>query len=67
MNPSFCRHLRNKKMFIPAPSDDIAADDRVSPGDNDHCWCNRTLTEVGLDDQPVGRTLCQPGRQCYQE
>ena len=61
-----CRHLRTKKMYIPAQADEVfaARDDSES---SCHCWCNRTLTEVGLDDKLAGLHDCNPSRSCFQE
>jgi hypothetical protein len=64
-----CRFLRSKTMYIPqvgeveaiAPTKDATADAAC------HYWCNRTLTEVGFDDQPVHRDVCRPGRACFEE
>lgn len=62
-----CRHLRTKKMYIPAEAHDVF----TSPGQEcefcGHCWCNRTLTEVGLDDRQVAIQLCGPSRSCFEE
>ncbi len=61
-----CKFLRTKKMFIPALTNESApADDDLH--ESAHCWCNRTLTEVGPDDEPVGRQACHPSRTCFQE
>jgi len=62
-----CKHLRNKSMFIPALA-------KEGPGNPDepallssHCWCNRTLSETGPDDQAVGPQVCQPSRTCFED
>ena len=62
-----CKHLRTKKMYIPAQADEVFAvgDDGAEP--SSHCWCNRTLTEVGQDDKQVGIRLCNPSRPCFEE
>ena len=69
MNPvNVCRHLRTKKMYIPAQADDVfsaSADKNEQPGG--HCWCNRTLTEVGLDDNLAGLQSCNPSRSCFED
>ena len=67
MKQELCRHLRTKKMYIPAQADEIysaADEDAASVG---HCWCNRTLTETGEDDQPVHPTRCIPQRRCFED
>ena len=30
-------------------------------------WRNRTQTVVGMDDQPVHKTACNPARLCFEE
>ncbi len=66
MNDSICRHLRTKKMFIPAQADE-ALKEQTEPGASCHFWCNRTLTEVGWDDQPVHKDRCGGWRSCFEE
>jgi hypothetical protein len=64
---NLCRHLRTKKMYIPAQADDVFAE----PGDgfehSGHCWCNRTLAEIGYDDKQVGPGTCNSSRSCFEE
>lgn len=62
-----CKHLRAKKMFIPAPAEKPLPEDEESAGRASHCWCNRTLTETGPDDQPVHSGICRPDRPCFEE
>jgi hypothetical protein len=63
-----CRHLRTKKMYIPAQAEEVfAATESELPDSPGHCWCNRTLTEVGPDDQQAGVSLCNPKRSCFEE
>ena len=54
-----CRHLRTKKMYIPAQADEVFAD-HEEMGHCGHCWCNKTLTEMGLDDRAAGIQACNP-------
>jgi hypothetical protein len=61
MEEPVCRHLRTKKMYIPA-DDSVPASEHSQPA---HCWCNVTMTEVGADDRQVRLELCRPGRACY--
>jgi hypothetical protein len=61
-----CKFLRTKKMFIPALANENASGDGGLQ-ESAHCWCNRTLTEVGPDDQPVGRQVCRADRSCFRE
>ena len=69
MKPSnVCKHLRTKKMFIPAQEDEVfAREDGEFAGTSSHCWCNRTLVEAGPDDKPVALRICSPGRSCFEE
>lgn len=62
-----CRHLRTKKMYIPAQADEVFAEGGDVAESSGHCWCNRTLTEVGLDDKLAGLKDCNPSRSCFQE
>lgn len=61
-----CQHLRTKKMFIPAQAAEAfspPAEEQGSP----HCWCVRTMTEVGPDDRQVGLEMCNPHRRCFSQ
>jgi hypothetical protein len=62
-----CRHLRTKKMYIPAQADEVFSATGEAVDCAGHCWCNRTLTEVGLDDKLAGLQDCNPSRSCFQE
>ena len=67
MNDNFCRHLRTKKMFTGATAKEAFASkegEHVTPC---HFWCNRTQTAVGVDDQPVHKDICIPGRTCFEK
>jgi hypothetical protein len=67
MNDIFCKHLRTKKMFTGATPEEAFADkegEHVTPC---HFWCNRTQTVVGVDDRPVHKSACRPGRPCFEE
>ncbi len=66
MNESLCKHLRTKKMFIPAQAAEITAEEPEGSTSACHYWCNQTMTAIGLDDQPVNRTVCRPNRQCFE-
>jgi len=69
MKPAhLCKHLRTKKMYVPAQADEVFAAASRDDGDScGHCWCNRTLTEVGSDDKLVGLQVCGPTRVCFEE
>ena len=66
MNPDRCKHLRNKKMYIPALADEAFTHD-LEGGHSNHCWCNCTQTETGPDDRQVSPQLCKAGRSCFEE
>ncbi len=51
-------------MYIPVASEAPGAGPDA-PGASGPCWCNRTLTETGPDDQPVSADLCRAGRSCF--
>jgi len=63
---SNCRYLRAKSMFIPALAQQAAPDLPEQPAQAGHCWCNRTLTETGPDDRPVGPEVCDASRPCFE-
>jgi hypothetical protein len=67
MNPVFCKHLRTKKMFTGASAEDAFADHLDEHATPRHFWCNRSQTVVGMDDQPVHKSVCTLGRACFQE
>lgn len=68
MKPTdLCKHLRTKKMYVPALAEEPLAPPFEEAGQTGHCWCNRTLTEVGPDDQAVGTRVCTGGRSCFEE
>ena len=69
MNRNFCKHLRTKKMFIGVTPEEAFADKEGEgrPVTTGHFWCNRTQTVVGVDDRPVHKTACVPGRSCFEE
>ena len=67
MNQEFCKHLRTKSLYVGAMPEEAFAEkegERVTPC---HFWCNRTQTVVGVDDRPVHKTACVPGRSCFEE
>jgi hypothetical protein len=59
-----CRHLRTKKMYIPALA--ASALDHEDTNDQSFYWCNKTLGALGRDDAPVHPCSCQPGRSCHE-
>ena len=54
-------------MFVGATPEEAFADKPDEEVRSSHCWCNRTQTVAGLDDQPVHKDACQPGRTCFEE
>lgn len=65
MNEPRCRHLRTKKMYLPGHVEWLAEAEQDNWA-NDFFWCNRTLTEIGCDDQPVHPRLCTACRACFE-
>jgi len=63
MDTPTCKHLRTKKLYI--PEDALA--ERAEPDSEPFYWCNRTLTGIGVDDQPVHLRVCCRGRCCFEE
>ena len=67
MKPSHaCTHFRTKKMYIPALADEAFRENEEAPHTS-HCWCNRTMAEVGPDDKQVGIQICSRSRSCFEE
>lgn len=56
-----CRHLRTKKMYIPA---EYPQTGRLSPSRTGHYWCVRTAREFGPDGKRVSLDGCGPERDC---
>jgi len=53
-------------MFVPGHEAE-ALTESVEPEAGAFYWCNRTLSEIGLDDKPAHLRTCIPGRHCYEE
>lgn len=62
-----CKHVRTKKMYVPALADTVFAQAGNQFTDTSPCWCNRTQTETGPDDKQVNLPACAPGRACFEE
>ena len=60
-----CRHLRTKRMYIPALAEG-ALDIEPNHNDQSFYWCNKTLSALGVDDNQVHPCVCQPGRSCHE-
>ena len=68
MNPAtVCKHLRTKKMYVPALAEGAFAQEEDESAHSSHCWCNCTLTETGPDDRSVNPQNCAAGRSCFEE
>jgi hypothetical protein len=67
MNPNFCKYLRTKKMYISAQEHEVFSASGEELNNIGHCWCNRTLTEIGPDDRLVSAPNCNRSRSCFQE
>ncbi len=61
-----CAHLRTKKMFIAALADQTFKEPEEEFGHACHCWCNKTMSETGPDDGPVGPQACSRQRECFE-
>jgi hypothetical protein len=67
MNPNLCKHLRSKKMYVPVEADTLFSASGEQTGDLGHCWCNKTMTQVGPDDRQVAPHKCVRERSCFEE
>ncbi len=55
-------------MFVGAtPEEAFAEKPDDQGGGTCHFWCNRTQSVAGVDDQPVEKSACVPGRSCFEE
>ena len=55
-------------MYIPAQAHEISSASGEQLDEIGHCWCNRTMSEVGPDDRQVGARLCNnKERPCFEE
>ena len=53
-------------MYVPG-QERLAFSAEPDAGCFNHCWCNRTMTEVGLDDDLVTPGGCSSAtRSCYE-
>jgi len=66
MNTPLCKCLRTKKMFIPEHEADALTESCETEAGAFY-WCNRTLSEIGIDDRPAHLRTCIPGRKCFEE
>ena len=54
-------------MYIPAQADEVFSATGEELGNIGHCWCNRTMAEVGPDDRQVGAENCSRERSCFEK
>jgi hypothetical protein len=58
-----CIHLRSKKTYFlsrpPRDSQDVL-------DGSGHCWCLRTMTALGPDEERVDPETCRAGRVCFE-
>jgi len=54
-----CRHLRSKEMYYQGTTEE---DEQFASG---LYWCAKTHESFGPDSQPVDKTQCCQGRECY--
>lgn len=61
-----CLHLRNKMDYVSLDSQANGDENGASSSGAPPCYCLRTLTVIGPDDDIVSPTECAPGRTCYE-
>ena len=54
-------------MYIPAQQDEVFSASREELGNIGHCWCIRTMSEVGPDDRQVSAENCGRHRSCFEQ
>jgi hypothetical protein len=54
-------------MYIPAQEHEVFSATGEELENIGHCWCNRTMAEVGPDDRQVSAPDCNRSRSCFQE
>ena len=59
-----CIHMRSKAIYVMGSLKSSHHPDEEGSGD---CWCNKTQHIMGPDREIVARTVCTPGRSCYEE
>lgn len=67
MNENFCKHLRTKSMYVSDKPEEALAEKEGEFVTACNFWCNLTQTVVGVDDRPVHKARCIPGRSCFEE
>lgn len=68
MDQQPCIFLRTKKLYThDASAWNQLLEDEAGIGEGPHCWCNKTMVDLGPDDIPVTVKSCSSGkRKCYQ-
>jgi hypothetical protein len=61
--PTYCRNLRTKKMYIPALCQES---DPREETDTAQFWCMKTHTGIGPDNNPVRVRKCSADRSCFE-
>ncbi len=64
-----CRHLRSKGMYVYGDIDPSLGATELENGSAEYdgyFWCLRTMSCLGPDKQPIGRSECGPDRDCYE-
>ena len=59
----FCAHLRSKKWYFRTGPPLVEGD--ILDASN-HCWCNRTWTALGPDNEPADPSECRSARSCFE-
>ena len=54
-------------MYIPAQEHEVLSASGEELLNIGHCWCNRTMSEVGPDDRQVSAPNCNRNRSCFEE
>ena len=61
IDPTSCRRLRWKGMFI-----DAEPDESVPNAADGFCWCVHTMTCLGPDGGVADHERCREGRPCWE-
>jgi hypothetical protein len=53
-------------MYVPAQEAEVLEAAMGERSGEPHCWCNRTMNEIGRDGGPVALGRCMAGRACFE-
>ena len=67
MDKAYCKHLRTKSMYTGSTPEEAFAEKEGDHITACHFWCNRTQTVIGVDQQPVHKSTCNPSRSCCEQ